>query len=260
MKKGLWITNGSSAERLLAKARMMKATSVCVRTDNHWLPAAIPLFHDAGIEVYAWRWPAVKDEGFHDKHYFADHQAEYVAAELMPAGLDGYILDPEGSAKPHQDWNSEDVDVAALAKRFFEAIVKQRDADTGSRLNKGRFLLGLTSGNRFPTQQPRVPWAEMVAYCDTLFPQTYWWSDDHGGKIEVHGGTPEKTVASAMKAWPKIQDGRRIVPLGGPLTLSSIEELVAFGDVAADNGWDEVHYYVDNTHVPDAKYEALALV
>ena len=63
-----------------------------------------------------------------------------------------------------------------------------------------------------------------------------------------------------MKAWPKIQDGRRVVPLGGPLTLSSVEELVAFGDVAADNGWDEVHYYVDNTHVSDAKYEALALV
>jgi hypothetical protein len=260
VKKGLWITNSPSADRLLAKAQIMRATSVCVRTDNHWLPGAIPNFHAAGIEVYAWRWPAVYDEGFHDRYYFADDQAKYVADELLPAGLDGYILDAEGSAKAHQDWNSMKVDIAALTKRFFDTIVKQRNANVGRRLNKGKLLLGLTSGNRFPIQQPHVPWDEIVAYCDTLFPQTYWLSDDHGKEVTVHGGTPEKSVESAMKAWPKIQDGRRIVPVGGPLKLSNVDDLVAFGEVAADNGWDEVHYYVDDIYVSDAKYEAIALV
>ena len=82
MKKGLWVTDSSTKDRLLAKAKLMGASSVCVRTDNHWLKESIADFHAEGIEVYGWRWPAVEDKGFEDSHYFAQNQADHVANEL----------------------------------------------------------------------------------------------------------------------------------------------------------------------------------
>ena len=126
------------------------------------------------------------------------------------------------------------------------------------------FLIGLSSGNRFPTQQTHLPWATIVGYCDTLFPQTYWRSTTGTGKdrrvIPVHDGTPQSTVDLAMTAWSTIKAGRRVVPTGGPLSLCSAEDLVAFAGVAEARGWDEIHYYIDELGVEDAKYEEIAKV
>lgn len=119
-------------------------------------------------------------------------------------------------------------------------------------------MAGLTSGNRFPSQQTHAPWKTMVQYCDVLFPQTYWRTDDNGEVIEIHHGTPHGSIDLAMTAWSRIEAGRRIIPIGGPLKLSSVDDLVAFADVAKGHGWDEVHYYVDEHAVEDVKYEALA--
>jgi hypothetical protein len=60
VKKGLWVTNTSNRARLLAKAQLMDATSVAVRTDNEWLLDSIAEFHAAGIEVYGWRWRSAR--------------------------------------------------------------------------------------------------------------------------------------------------------------------------------------------------------
>ena len=76
---------------LLQHAQTCRAQVVCIRTTNSHLRNAIAQFHQHGIKVYGWRWPAVKADT-HSPHHFASDEANFVVQQLIPAGLDGYIV------------------------------------------------------------------------------------------------------------------------------------------------------------------------
>src|SRR4051794_37681146 len=115
--KILWVVNinSDSAEKMFAKhALAMGATGVCIRTSASQLPDAIKRFHDIGMKVYAWRWPQASAAG-------AQKEADNVANNLIPAGLDGYIADPESDkAGAGNDWNR--TTCAPIAKAFCKTI------------------------------------------------------------------------------------------------------------------------------------------
>src|SRR4029079_6306838 len=119
-------------------------------------------FHDKGLKVYGWRWPAVKPSSV--AHHFAPEEADHVAQVVIPKGLDGYIADPEsdpGSAV--DDWNQTGLE--SMARDFCKVI--RNAAGSG-------FAFGLTSGCKFPDNRPNIPWRQFVSASDALFPQTYW--------------------------------------------------------------------------------------
>jgi hypothetical protein len=115
---------------------------------------AIGQFHQHGIKVYGWRWPAVKADT-HSPHHFANDEAKFVVQQLIPAGLDGYIVDPESdSNRTIDDWNHETL--APLARAFCHTIKAAAPAG---------FHFGITSGCAYPnlSNRPHIPWAEFVA-------------------------------------------------------------------------------------------------
>src|SRR5262249_41749106 len=103
-RKIFWIVkmNTDAAELQFSKhALAVDATGVCIRTSSKRLPDAIKRFHDLGMKVYAWRWPPSTPTG-------AMREADNVASNLIPAGLDGYIVDPESDRKgASNDWNQQ---------------------------------------------------------------------------------------------------------------------------------------------------------
>ena len=122
-RKVLWIVtmNQAAETRLLQHAQASGADAVCIRTDNSRLPNAIGRFKQAGFKVYGWRWPAVTPRPSSTTHYYADDEAGYVVDKLIPAGLDGYIMDPESdNNSPSNDWNK--TGTKPLAQGFCDAI------------------------------------------------------------------------------------------------------------------------------------------
>ena len=98
--KVIWIVDMvelAAEDRLLRNAQTTGADAVCIRTTNSRLPAAIDRFHQNNIKVYAWRWPAVRQVQGDLTHHYAADEADYVVQDLIPAGLDGYIVDPDPS-------------------------------------------------------------------------------------------------------------------------------------------------------------------
>src|SRR5262245_48354471 len=93
-RKVLWIVsmNAAGETRLAKHARDCGVHAVCIRTTNDRLPDAIGRFHQLGLQVYAWRWPAVRPNAGTPPHYFADEEAKFVVEKLLPAKLDGYIV------------------------------------------------------------------------------------------------------------------------------------------------------------------------
>jgi len=115
--KFLWIVNMNTetSETAFSKhALAIGATGVCIRTSSKRFPGTIKRFHDLNMKVYAWRWPSASKVG-------ALNEAKNVAKNLIPAGLDGYIVDPESDkAGAANDWNRSKL--APLAAEFCSTI------------------------------------------------------------------------------------------------------------------------------------------
>jgi hypothetical protein len=124
-----------------APALALGAGAVAIRSDSSRLTTCMARFKAANIKVYSWRWPAiVQNQGGR----FATDEADYVAQTLIPAGLDGYIVDPESEQDgAHNDWNRTDVPVAQLATTFGQIIHKAAKA-----AGRPDFVFGITSGHR----------------------------------------------------------------------------------------------------------------
>ncbi len=233
---------GADQAQVLARAQQMGATAVCVRTDNAALPAAIPVFHAAGIGVRGWRWPAVQPGPHGAPHYYALDEAQYLTTVLMPAGLDGYVFDIESDG-PGQvnDWSA--AAHQPLAQAFCTQITNAIAA--GVPTCAGPFRLGLTAGCQQPApgNNPNIPWATFVQSCDALYPQAYWRASLPGGPKPIHGGTPESSFGKATVAWSPIAAGKPLVCMAGELGLITAQEIAAYGEIAANQ--EELHFYAD---------------
>ena len=243
MKKVLWIVGmnaGADQAQVLTRAQQMGATAVCIRTDNAALPAAIPTFHAAGIEVRGWRWPAGQPGPHAAPHYYALDEAQYLTTTLMPAGLDGYVFDIE-SDHPGQvnDWNA--AAHQPLAQAFCDQIAHA--IASGVPTCGAPFRLGLTAGCQQPSNDPAIPWATFVQACDTLYPQAYWRASLATGPTKIHGGTPQSSYGKATAAWAPIAAGKPLVCMAGELGLTTTQEIAAYGKIAANQ--DELHFYAD---------------
>jgi hypothetical protein len=141
-------------------------------------------------------------------------EAKFVAEQCIPAGLDGYIVDPESDKKGDiNDWN--DKKHAQLAKDFCAVIKKA----AGGR----KFMFGTTSGCAYPdpTGKPNIPWAEFFPPSDSLYPQCYWrWTNSNGEVKNINGGTPDKAIDRALPAWKPKSLGKPIIPMAGEIDLA----------------------------------------
>ncbi len=161
-KKVLWVVDVHTQSRensVLAHAAAAGATpSACARPRAD-CPMPSAEFHQHGMKVYAWRWPAVVPQPNSTTHYFAMDEAEFVATKLIPVGLDGYIADPESDAAGQKnDWNQ--TSLQSLAQQFCARITGSASAG---------FVFGLTSGCTYPKPNtgPTFPWAQFVAASKT---------------------------------------------------------------------------------------------
>lgn len=257
--------NAGQEAQLLAHAQACKANVVCIRTSNPGLPDAIGLFHKANIAVYGWRWPATKPPV--DKitqlpiddtvsHYFAPNEAHYVATQLIPKGLDGYIVDPESDVKgADNDWN--DATFAPLAAQFCATI---KNAAAAAGLTHFRF--GVTSGCAYPDAagKPNIPWAEFVAASNLLLPQTYWrWTNPKTNQVQpLHGGAPDAAITMGVTSWTRISAGKAIVPMTGELNLVTAAEIAAYGARMQALGHTELHFYADAPGIGGEVWQAIA--
>jgi hypothetical protein len=105
-RKVLWIVNMNTdaSETTFAKYALASgANTVCIRTISKRVLGAIARFKDLGMSVYAWPWPSVVPTRTRTK-------ADLVAKELIPAGVDGYTVDPESDGPGPNDWNQDGLD------------------------------------------------------------------------------------------------------------------------------------------------------
>jgi hypothetical protein len=168
--------------------------------------------------------------------------ADYVASVLIPAGLDGYIVDPESDkAGDNNDWNQ--TSLAPIAKEFCSTI---RTAAQGK-----PFLFGTTSGCIYPSPQgkPNIPWSEFFGASDALYPQCYWRMtvEKHGKDVplDINGGTPAKAIARGMPAWKARANGQPIIPMAGEIDLNTAAEIAQYGQELKQSNLDEAHFYAD---------------
>jgi hypothetical protein len=235
--------NTDAAEKQLAKhALAIDATGVCIRTSSTRLPDAIKRFHDLGMKVYAWRWPPSTNAG-------AMREARNVASSLIPAGLDGYIVDPESDrAGASNDWNQ--AGLGELATAFCKTIT---DAAPRS------FVFGTTSGCAYPRQKPNIPWEEFFTASDVLLPQTYWrWTNPETGQQgqKINGGTPAKAIAKGVPPWKAKGLGKLILPMAGEIDVVKDDELADYGVALQKMGVKEGHFYTDGD-IPIANLAAM---
>jgi hypothetical protein len=246
--KVLWIVDMKSdaIETAFAKhALAIGATAVCVRTSSKRLPDAIKRFHDIGIKVLAWRWPPASKAG-------AENEANNVAKNLIPAGLDGYVVDPESDkAGAANDWNRQQC--APIAARFCTIIKNAAPAN---------FVFGTTSGCAYPApnMKPNIPWKEFFAASDALLPQTYWrWTNPTTGQSgqQINGGTPAAAIAKGVPAWKAKSLGKPIVPMAGEVDVVTEKEIAAYGVELQKMGVNEGHFYTDNGKISVANLAAM---
>jgi hypothetical protein len=263
--KVLWIVSLEDADdEALFTQHAVDANidTVCIRTDSPMFPGIIGRFHTRGKAVWAWRWPGVIPSG--TGTYYALRQAEYVANTLIPAGLDGYIVDPESDkegANDHRrdsnDWNQKAL--APIARQFCSAI---KNAAQGR-----KFLFGTTSGCAYPTGKPDIPWTDFFNASDALYPQCYWRMTVHDDKlnkdvpIDINGGTPTKAIARGLPAWKPVSMGKPIIPMAGEIDLATPQEIAEYGRQLLAMNVNEAHFYADiadpNKGVPAAVFAAI---
>jgi len=252
-RKVLWaldISSESTEKRLFAHADAAGCGVVCVRTPSKRLPGLIGRAHSRNLQVYGWRWPAVKPVRS-ATHYFAGDEASFVAQTLIPAGLDGYIVDPESdSAGATNDWN--DSAHIPLAQKFCKTI---RDAAAGT----PKFRFGTTSGCSYPkpNNRPNIPWAAFNAASDLLLPQSYWRVMTPKGPKSANGGTPKTAVQNGFDAWGRIPNHKPIIPIAGELGVISPDEIRDFGEAMKAQGVRELHLYIDASDTSASKLAAI---
>jgi hypothetical protein len=242
----LWIEDLDSAAALdsaTTNIEAMGANTVCIRTSSSLLEHLIPKFHEKGIRVYGWRWAAVVPHAA--RHAFAKDEADFVAAKLIPAGLDGYIFDVESDEKRSaHDWDRTDVgDLKQLAKYYTDTIKM-------ASIKAGRpFLLGLTSHAKAFTNYPKIPWGPFVAASDVLFPQTYWrcYEDKTHSCKDANQGTPDSAINIGYTDYsPK---SKAIIPVAGELRCSTANEITALGKVLETKKLIDGHFYVNSSNI-----------
>jgi len=260
-RKVLWIVGMNSAADEAAFAQHVNDAgidTVCIRTTTSRLPAAIDTFHKLGKTVWAWRWPGVDDDPKKAKgpHYFAPLEAEFVAKQCIPAGLDGYIVDPESDDDQGvNDWNQVEVKgrkLKDLARDFWSVIKTAAKGKT--------FHCGITSGWDFPApnQKPILPWAEFIGPSDAVYPQTYWRiTGSHGKIIERFGGDPAVGCKKCVPIWQKVAMGKPIIPMAGEIDVVTAEEIAAYGKALTSMGLTEAHFYADIPKVPSKVLTAI---
>ena len=255
--KVLWIVsmNQAAEERQLKNVQTAGVQIVCIRSTSPRLPSAIGRFHQQNIKVYAWRWPAASPTESSSPHYFAMDEANFVVQQLVPAGLDGYIVDPESEADgAANDWNH--TALAPLARSFCKTI---RDGAAAAGL--ANFHFGITSGCTYPSpgMRPNIPWAEFVAASDALYPQTYWGMlNSHEDAIDINGGSPDKAIDRGLASWKSIASGKPVIPMAGELDVIADDEIAAYGARLRQEGINEAHFYADSDDAPPENYAAIA--
>jgi len=252
--KILWSVGLPDPDALLLHAQKMGMAGVCIRSSNANLPGAIEKFHDAGIAVYAWRWPAVQAQPGSSTHYYAIDEATYVAETLIPLKLDGYIVDAESDpGSDVNDWNS--AALAGLAGQFCSIITTAAEM-----AGLADFRFGLTSGCNYPSAagRPNIPWKEFSATADTLYPQCYWrWTNPTTGKPQnINGGTPSAAIKTGLAAWNPISGGKPVIPMAGELNLLTPDELSAYATAVLGIA-SELHFYTDDPSLSDATMELI---
>ena len=237
-RKVLWIVNMDSQAHEAAfaiHALACGANMVCIRTSSKRFPATIGRFKALGMAVYAWRWPSVIPAR-------TKAEADYVAKKLIPAGLDGYIVDPESDGTGRNDWNQPGLEQLAAD---FCSIIKNAAAGKP-------FVFGTTSGCAYPGPggKPNIPWKEFFSASDVLLPQTYWrWT--HNGKVgNINGGTPARAIVRGMTAWQPKSIGKPILPMAGEIDVVKPGEIVDYGIELQRMNVQEAHFYTDNGKIP----------
>lgn len=245
--KGLWAENmddQGDQDRIYHNAQLMGAGAVAIRTTSNILPASIARFHTANMQVYAWRWPAVVQNA---GGRYAIDEANYVAQTLIPAGLDGYIVDPESESDDgaYNDWDRTDtpVPLTQLATAFCQIIRSAAQA-----AGKNNFLFGITSGGNYPATLHNLPWQQFVAASDAVFPQLYWRARDGNDVCRlVRDGTPKTAFDTCLPSWRAIAQGKPIIPIAGEIScVSDVAEISAFGARAVAEHLPTMHFYTDD--------------
>ena len=249
--KILWTVNMPTAaaeNQLLQHAIAAGCTGVAIRTSNDRLPAAISRFHQNGLKVFAWRWPACR-QPTNIPNFYAIDQANYVAQTLIPAGLDGYFADIESDGNgTNYDW--ADPNLAPLATQFCSII--KNAAPYG-------FYFALTAGCTQPEGSPKIPWAAFSPFCDAVMPQTYWrWTNSAGEVQDLNGGTPTDAYNRAEPVWSRTFPGKPIAPILGELDVISAKEIQEFGTFVSGEGVRELHAYTDGNAVSQQNLQVLA--
>jgi hypothetical protein len=272
-QKYLWVEDldGPNTEKeMLDNATAIGATGLSIRTMSTYLEKAIPRYKALGYKVYGWRYPQCIDRGTAynsaqnpPNNPYATTEAAYVINTLIPAGLDGYIMDIESDnsktkPQPWRDWDQKDPSgaIAKLAGNYANALRKA--ADTCGR----PFMLGFTShANAFNIYQG-TPWKPFIDASDALFPQSYWGMWDDGDNpphpVVENGGTPK----SAMDvSWADYAQWKKpIIPIGGEMFISKKGDMAAFGDELSKRGITEGHFYTSTANInPDVLKDIKAL-
>lgn len=234
-------------DRLFNHAQAMQAGGVAIRTTSDRIAGSIPRFHNAGMKVYAWRWPKVVQS--HGGGRYAIDEANFVAQTLIPAGLDGYIVDPESENDgASNDWNRTDLPIPAakLATQFCQIIRTAAQA-----AHRDDFLLGLTSGGNYPATLKHLPWAEFVGGTDALFPQLYWRArNDQDACKNVRDGTVDTNFDACLPSWRGIAQGKPIVAMAGEIScVSHLNQLTTFRQRATAENLPLLHFYTDDDDV-----------
>jgi hypothetical protein len=242
-RKVLWIVSLENSDDERDFAQHVAAAgidTVCIRTDSPMFPGIIGRFHQLQKTVWAWRWPGVVPS--QTGTYYALRQSAYVANVLIPAGLDGYIVDPESDgAGDNNDWNQ--AALAPIAQQFCAAI---KTAAQGK-----RFLFGTTSGCAYPSPQgkPNIPWSEFFGASDALYPQCYWrmtvTENGQDISVDINGGTPTAAIARGMPVWKARANGKKIIPMAGEIDLVTAAEIAEYGQQLTQLNIDEAHFYAD---------------
>jgi len=184
---------------------------------------------------------------------YATSEAAYVVNTLIPAGLDGYIMDIEsanghGNPTPWRDWDRKnDAALKTLAASYAQTLRKA--ADTCGR----PFLLGFTSHANAFNIYPGTPWEPFIEASDVLFPQSYWrmWVDAQENTpahpVEENGGTPKSAVAVSYADYA--QWNKPIIPIGGEMFPAKIGEMALFGQELSKRGITEGHFYTSTANI-----------
>jgi hypothetical protein len=256
-RKVLWIVDFDSNPNLFyGYLKSSGCNTACIRTRSSLLKPSIATFHQIGIKVWGWRWPCVQPTNA--PHAYAPEEAAFVAQELIPSGLDGYVVDPEsdddGAAN---DWNQKSVPDPHHPGQHI--LLSQMAADfcrTIKTAAQGKpFHLGVTSGCGFPGpgQKTMLPWKEFIAAADSLYPQCYWrWRNAKNDLKEINGGSPDAAIKRALPAWTPVSQGKPIIPMAGEVNLVTADEVHQYGRALTAMNVSEADFYVGQPPVaPD---------